>query len=133
MGVKGRENYGEYRKLHQELLEIKEEVGARKWIIMGDLNAHIGLNNERLNVNGQMLLNFEEETQMKVMNWQLENPITWRDRGTKSAIDYKMINERVLKNWCKVWKNEDADISDHLVIDIKCGKTEVSKESTLKV
>lgn len=68
MGVEGRENYGENRKLYQELLEIKEEVGARKWIIMGDQNTHIGLNNERVNVNGQMLLDFEEETQMKVMN-----------------------------------------------------------------
>lgn len=69
MGVEGRENYVENRKLYQELLEIKKEVGARKWIIIGDLNAHIGINNERVNVNGQMLLDFEEERQMRIMSW----------------------------------------------------------------
>lgn len=34
----------------------------------------------------------------------------------------------VLKSRCKIWKNEDADISDHLMIGITCGKTEVSQD-----
>ena len=31
-----------------------------QWMVVADMNGHIGLNNEKLNRNGQMLLDFVE-------------------------------------------------------------------------
>lgn len=47
MGVEGPENYEENKKLFDLMTEIGMEIGKEKWVIMGDLNGHIGLNNER--------------------------------------------------------------------------------------
>lgn len=48
-------------KLYDVLLEIKEEVGSKKWVIMEDLHGHIDQNIEKVNVNGQMALDFMEK------------------------------------------------------------------------
>ena len=128
MGVEGRENYDNNRKLYDLMIEIKKEVGDRKWIIMGDLNGHTGLNSDRVNGNGKMILDFVEQTRMKMKNWELEDPITWRDRGAESAIDYIIINDKVEKYGCGIWKNEQVDISDHILIGITCGKTKQQKK-----
>lgn len=88
MGVEGAENREQNRKLYSALMEISRKVESKKWIIMGDFNAHIGLNNEPVNQNGHMLLDLTEATTLKIMNWELEDPITWRGRGAASAIDY---------------------------------------------
>ena len=80
MGVEGRDNYEDNRKLYDALLETKEKVGKDKWIIMGDRNGHIGLMNEKVNTNGHMILNFIKRTGYRIQNWELENPVTWRDK-----------------------------------------------------
>lgn len=63
-GVEGRDNQDTNRQLYEALLEIEGRVGKDKWVIMGDLNGHIGLLNERVNINGQMILDFTEK------NWE---------------------------------------------------------------
>ncbi|XP_050706159.1 uncharacterized protein LOC126991439 [Eriocheir sinensis] len=122
MGVEGAENREENRKLYGALMEISGRVGKEKWIVMGDLNGHIGLNNAPVNRNGHMLLEFAESANLKIKNWELEDPITWRDRGAASAIDYIMASEAVEKSKCRIWKEEEVDISDHIMIGVTCGK-----------
>lgn len=124
VGVEGRENHQENRKMYEAVVDIKEEVGDKKWIIMGDLNGHIGLNNERVNTNGRLILEFVEKAGVKIKNWELENPITWRDKRTESAIDYIIINKEMEREGCRIWKNEEIDISDHTMIGITCKKNE---------
>ncbi|KAG0711800.1 hypothetical protein GWK47_019838 [Chionoecetes opilio] len=104
------------------MLKIKEKVGRDKWVIMGDMNGHIGLMEERVNRNGEMLLDFAEMSGCRIKNWELENPATWRDRNNESAIDYILVNESVDRQGCRIWKNEDVDISDHSMIGITWGK-----------
>ena len=123
MGVESRSNYEDNRKLYEALSSIKERVGQNKWIIMGDLNGHIGLMEETVNRNGQLILDFVGDTGMRIKNWELENPVTWRDRRSESAIDYVIVNEQVEKQGCRMWKDEGVDISDHFLIGITCGKT----------
>ena len=123
MGVESRGNYEDNRKLYEALSSIKERVGQNKWIIMGDLNGHIGLMEETVNRNGQLILDFVGDTGMRIKNWELENPVTWRDRRSESAIDYVIVNEQVEKQGCRMWKDEGVDISDHFLIGITCGKT----------
>lgn len=122
MGVEGMENRNENRKLYEALMEVGERVGKQRWLVMGDFNGHIGLNNMPVNKNGDMLLDFQEKTNLKIKNWELEDPITWRDRGQESAIDYILVNEEIEKEDCRIWKNEEVDIADHIMIGITCGK-----------
>ena len=64
---------------------------------MGDFNGHIGLKNEPMNQNGDMLLNFVDKGQLTIKNWELEDTTTWRDRRAESAIDYIIINAETKK------------------------------------
>ena len=123
MGVEGRENLDNNRKLYEALLETKEKVGREKWVIMGDFNGHVGQLNEKANANGQMLLDFIESTGYIMKNWELENPVTWRSNGHESAIDYIIVNNEVSKLEISTWKNEDIDISDHFMIGITCRRS----------
>ena len=61
---------------------------------MGDLNGHIGLMEGTVNQNRQLILDFTATMGMGIKNWELENPVTWRGRGSESAIDYVMVNEQ---------------------------------------
>ena len=80
MGVEGAENREENRKLYEALAETHRKVGKEKWVLMGDFNSHIGLNNAPVNTNGHMLLDFTEWTRLTIKNWELEDPVTWRSR-----------------------------------------------------
>ena len=61
MDVEGQENFGNNRKLYEALMEIREKVDSEKWVIMGDLNGHIGQLNEKINTNGQMILDCQKD------------------------------------------------------------------------
>ena len=41
------------------------------------------------------VLDFVEKTNLRIKNWELENPVTWRDRGAETATDYVLVNEEV--------------------------------------
>ena len=132
MGVEGRGNFEDNRQLYETLRKIKEQVGRHRWVILGDLNGHIGLVEETVNRNGQLILNFVEEEGLRIKNWELEDPVTWRDRRSESAIDYIIVNEETARQGCRIWKDERVDFSDHFLIGITCGKagrnTRVRKE-----
>ena len=57
----------------------------------------IDIHNERVKVNGLIIFAVVEKTELKVKNGELENPMTWRDKGTDSVIHYIMINNEVEK------------------------------------
>lgn len=48
---------------------------------MGDLNGHIGLLDECVNGNGQLILDFVDRVGCRIKNWKMENPLTWKDRN----------------------------------------------------
>ena len=98
------------------------------WVVTGDMNGHIGLINEKVNRNGQMLLDFAECTKLKIKHWELENPATWHDNTGEAAIDYILVNKKVQEKGCTIWKNEDINISDHFLIGVTCGKAMASKK-----
>ena len=91
---------------------------------MVDLNGNMGLMEETVNQNGQLTLDFAADMEMRIKNWELENPVTWRDRAVSLQL-IVMVNEQIEQD-CRIWKNEGIDVSDHL-ISITCGK-EVWKE-----
>lgn len=64
---------------------------------MGDLNGHTGLLDKCVNGNGQLVLDFVDRVGCKIKNWELENPLTWKDRNNESAIDYILENDAVEK------------------------------------
>ena len=123
MGVEGAENREGNRKKYKALTEIKEKVGEGKWIIMGDFNGHVGLKNEAVNVNGEMLLDCCDKMNMIIKNWEAENLTTWRGNGVETVIDYILVNEAADKQEMRFWTNENIDISDHVMIGL-------SKKST---
>lgn len=53
MRVKSPEIFEENRKVYELMTEISKAIGKENWVVMGDLNGHIGLNNEKTNTNGK--------------------------------------------------------------------------------
>ena len=100
---------------------------------MGDFNDHIGQLNEKVNKNGQMILDFIESTGCIVKNWELENHVTWRNNGHQSAIDYIIVNSEVDNLITTTWKNEDIDISDHILIEITCRRSKIKNNVSKEV
>ena len=76
MGVEGTENREGNRKKYKALTEIKEMVGEDKWVIMGDFNEHIGMKNEAVNANGEMLLDYCDAMNLTIKNWETEHLTT---------------------------------------------------------
>lgn len=78
------------------------------------------LNNQR-KYHGHLINDFAEKAQLIVKSWKLQNHITWRDKGAKSAID-NIINPEVGKHSCRMWENRRVNISAHIMIVITCEK-----------
>ena len=68
MGVEGAGNREQNRKMYSAFLEINRRIENKRWNVMGDFNAHVGLNNKPVNQNGHMLLDFTDATKLKIMN-----------------------------------------------------------------
>lgn len=47
---------------------------------------------ETVNRNGQLILNFAKETDLRIKNWELEDSVPWRDRRSESAIYNILVN-----------------------------------------
>lgn len=87
MGMESQRNDEDNGKLYEAVTSLKERVGQNKWVVMGDLNGHIGLMEEMVNQNGQLILDFTADMKMRIKKWELEKPVTWRDRRIESALD----------------------------------------------
>ena len=91
-------------------------------IVLGDMNAHVGfLGNQKLNRNGQILLNLMEEFNLIMLNdvQERSGTYTWSDRGMKSVIDYVLLNKEMYEIFTEIEIDENKlkyDLSDHNLI-----------------
>ena len=91
-------------------------------IVLGDMNAHVGfIGSQRLNRNGQMLLNLMEEFNLIMLNDVQERigTYTWSERGMRSVIDYVLLNKEMYEVFTKIEIDENKskyDLSDHNLI-----------------
>ena len=120
MTVEGTGAKEENRKKY-EILRKLIEVNKKEWIIiMGDMNGHFGILKEEVNVNGQLLLEFMEESGLENLNVKMtEGQMTWAGREDESVIDYILVNEHATKCVLDIWVDEDSLIdvsSDHNMI-----------------
>ena len=129
-----RENTAKYAVVRKVMNEHRDE----RMIVMGDMNAHIGLLGERMNRNGEMLAEFVDEMNLENLNETLaEGRVTWRARNQESAIDYMLVNGRMREAVTRMWIDEDGMIdvvSDHNMLVMECevyGRKEI-KEKTRK-
>ena len=126
MGVeKGRiereDNERRYNIMSRIIRECREEV-----IVMGDMNGHIGLLGEKINNNGELLLDFCEENELEILNFtRVEWKPTWRGNdGKKSAIDYVLANGKIQNRIKRLWVDEEEEVeirSDHnmMIVEIQ--------------
>ena len=88
------ENKTKYKCIKRQLEKYKKE----KILVMGDMNAHIGILGEKIDKNGQLLLDLVEDKELEIGNLTIaEGKITWERPGgkEKSAIDYILYNDRI--------------------------------------
>uniref|UniRef100_A0A0P4VRU1 Endonuclease/exonuclease/phosphatase domain-containing protein n=1 Tax=Scylla olivacea TaxID=85551 RepID=A0A0P4VRU1_SCYOL len=74
-------------------LKIARDYGGERVIVMGDMNAHIGILGEQMNRNGEMLDEFVSEMDVENLN----ETLAWCGRKQQSAIDYKLVNGRMVR------------------------------------
>ena len=115
-----RENSGKYSLLKKI---VREHTGERM-IVMGDMNAHIGMLGERMNRNGEMLCEFTNEVNFENLNETLaEGRVTWSAGNQESVIDYVSVNGGMRETVSRMWEDEDDVIdivSDHNMVAVKC-------------
>ena len=80
--------------------EIEKAIENTKedFIIMGDINGHVGfLGNHPMNKNGELLCNLIDKHTLVLLNGhpECEGEITWEQRGRKSVIDYILVNKNM--------------------------------------
>ena len=96
MTVEGERAKRENKEKYKIINGIVKEYARERIIVMGDMNGHIGIMlGERINKNGEMLLEFMDELNMENLNVTLaEGRVTWCAREQESAIDYVLVNEK---------------------------------------
>ncbi len=102
---------------------------GEKVIILGDFNAHVGLLNERLNRNGEMLDDFVNDMNLENLNVTLaEGCVTWSARDQESAIDYVLVNGkmRVLLQFY-IWKVLVVFVCKRMIQSVRSSNTAVHR------
>ena len=137
MNIEGNlENLQENVEKYINLNNLYNKYQNEKVMIMGDFNGHIGILNERISRNGELLINFASENNLEITNLtKAIGKITWERKGNidqKSAIDYIMVNGKVNNEIKKVWIDEEKLFetnSDHniLITSIKRKKNRKQK------
>ena len=123
-GVLGKE---ENQKKYELLRNFMDKYGHERIIIMGDMNAHIGVLGESQNNNGDLLREACESMSLEILNETIaEGRVTWNGRECKSAIDYVLTNESARKNIIDMRIDEEGEFdsnSDHNLMQVryKCG------------
>ena len=92
---------------------------------MGDMNGHTGILGEKVDKNGDRLLNFVETSNLEILNRTIgERKVTWKGRCFESAIDYILVNQGARELVHEIVIDEDGlvDIdSDHNVLLLRYG------------
>ncbi|XP_045120039.1 uncharacterized protein LOC123509656 isoform X1 [Portunus trituberculatus] len=88
MTVMGERAERENRRKYDILKRVVREHGGERVLVMGDMNAHVGILGERVNRNGEMLGDFVDEMELENLNVTFaEGRVTWSAREQESAID----------------------------------------------
>ena len=88
------------------------------------MNGHTGILGERINSNGQKLLDFADENSFEILNHTLSESkgVTWFNDKYESAIDYILVNESARNRVVEMSIDEEGifDINtDHNFMVIK--------------
>ena len=109
MTVMGERAVRENNRKYSILKKFVREYSGEKVMIMGDMNAHLGMLGEQMNQNGEMLAEFIDEMNLENLNETLaEGRVTWNARDQMSAIDYVLVNGRMRENVARMWIDEDG-------------------------
>jgi endonuclease/exonuclease/phosphatase family metal-dependent hydrolase len=115
----------------QELLNSNKNSSV---ILAGDMNARVGslaipgvvgtFGEQHINRNGNALRDFATFNNMKITNTFFRkkdiHKFTWSARGTRSLIDYVLVNEKLCNNVTDVRVYRGSDIgSDHFLVVAK--------------
>ena len=107
-----RENKEKYKTVSKVLEDYKEyEV-----IVMGDMNAHIGILGERVDKQGELLLKLADERDLEIANvTRAAGEVTWErpNNEEKSAIDYILLNDKARIKLSKMEVDENRRIENH--------------------
>ena len=130
---------GENERKLAAVSRIISQARGEEVMVLGDFNAHIGILGEKVNKNGELLLDFMEGAEL--INLNLEMGIeraTWEKGGKKSTIDYALVNRRARGKVRGLEIDEEGEIdvgSDHKMVLVEYGgsardrpKNEVEKE-----
>ena len=102
-------------------------------IVMGDMNAHVGILGEQVNRNVETLGEFVDEMDLENLNETLaEGRVTWCARNQESAIDYMLVSGRMREIVDRMWIDEDGTIdivSDHNMryLSVSCMEERVGR------
>ena len=111
MTVEGDRAVTENGRKYSVLKKIARDYTGEKMIVMGDMNAHVGMLGEQMNRNGMMLDEFVNELSLENLNETLaEGHVTWCARNQESAIDYMLVNGRMREIVDRMWIAEDGMI-----------------------
>ena len=95
MTVEGPDARVDNIKKYESIERVMKLYPKEKTIIMGDMNAHIGILGEKINCNGKKLIEFSEKENLEILNTTIaKGKVTWASGNNKSAIDYVLCNEK---------------------------------------
>ena len=115
----------ENRRKYNIIKTVIKENKEKSILIMGDMNAHIGILGEKINKNGELLLAFTEENYLEIGNITMaKGKVTWSRKGgkEKSAIDFIIMNDHMKSRMQEKIIDEEKEIdlkSDHNMIITK--------------
>ncbi|KAF2344657.1 Endonuclease/exonuclease/phosphatase [Trinorchestia longiramus] len=116
---------------------ILERVGQKlirfPMIVMGDMNGHVAIRDEKVNENGCKLINFSERYEFKNLNVTILNGVhTWKGKEWKPAIDLMLMNHEAKRHEREMYVDEnefDVDTDNQiLVLKYKWGRKEVMQK-----
>ncbi|XP_072023451.1 uncharacterized protein [Amphiura filiformis] len=123
-----------YNQLLSDCIRIEEScvtdnINDPRIIIMSDCNGRIGKEipfcDEEINVNGQRLLNFRDDSGLHILNCNklCKGKFTWFRHDLKSAIDYILCSESVINYVKEIIIDDEHTMnlgSDHDILLLKC-------------
>ena len=105
-------------------------------LVMGDMNGHTGMLDERMN---EMLIDFVSELNLGNLNETLaEGRVAWNARYQESAINYMLVNGRMREIVSRMRIDEDGMIdivSHHNILVVECmasGGKKTQRKNTKK-
>ena len=114
-----------YNQLLSEIIIIQNSDVDPNILIMGDMNGRIGnriyCGDPVLNSNGERLLNFEQDSDLEIVNCNrlCEGKFTWARGNLKSTIDYMLCSNYCMNRVCGMLVDEERTYglgSDHNVL-----------------